>query len=135
MESPKNKMKSSGRGFTLIELLLALLIVAFAVTALLSLFISSMFLNMANSNLTTAISHAQHVLEKIKNIDFFYIQNNTWNNTMITSEDLNPMDSEYIDITVTPSGSYTKDVVATVYWKDRGIINRNIAFETLITGQ
>ena len=131
-------MKSSGKGFTLIELLLALAIVAFAVTALLSLFMSSIFLNMANRNLTIAISHAQYALEDKKSINFYSIPigSETWDSSTITSNNLVPLDSESIVIAVTaPGGPYTKDIIATVNWKDRGIINRSIAFETLIAGQ
>jgi len=124
--------KSLNKGFTLIELLLALLIVAFAVTALLSLFISSMFLNMANRGLTIAMSHAQYALEDIKNWNFVDIVNGSWD---IASHNLTPLDSESVVITVTDSGAYIKDVIATVNWEDRGIINRSIALETLITGE
>ena len=125
-------MGSLDKGFTLIELLLALLIVAFAVTALLSLFISSIFLNMANRGLTIAMSHAQYALEHTTNKSFSNIENETWN---IESYGLVPLDSESIDITVTDSGSYIKNIIATVNWTDRGIINRSIALETNITGQ
>jgi len=128
-------MGSLDKGFTLIELLLALLIVAFAVTALLSLFISSIFLNMANRGLTIAMSHAQYVLEHTKNKNFFYIKNEIWNIDDISNVSLVPLDSESIVITVTDSGSYIKNINATVNWQDRGIINRSITLETLITGE
>lgn len=130
-------MKSSGKGFTLIELVLALLIVAFAVTALLSLFISSIFLNMANSNLSVAMSHAQYALENKKKVNFLSLPvgTETWNSDTIRSKGLVPLNSETVVIVVTNSGSYEKDISLTVNWKDRGIINRSIAFQTLRTGQ
>jgi len=115
---------------------LALVIVAFSVTALLSLFASSIFLDMANKNLTTAISHAQYALEYIKNKNFFDVTNETWNTTKIdTLFNQNHLNSESVIIYPSAWGSYGKDVTVTVSWKDRGIINRSIAFETLITGE
>jgi len=124
------------KGFTLIELLLALVIVAFSVTALLSLFASSIFLDMANKNLTTAISHAQYALEYIKNKNFFDVTNETWDIAKIDNLfNQNHLNSESVIIYPSAWGSYGKDVTVTVSWKDRGIINRSIAFETLITGE
>ena len=124
------------KGFTLIELLLALVIVAFSVMALLSLFASSIFLDMANRSLTTAISHAQYALEYIKNKNFFDVTNETWDIAKIDNLfNQNHLNSESVVIAPTAWGSYGKDVTVTVSWKDRGIINRSIAFETLITGE
>ena len=124
------------KGFTLIELLLALVIVAFSVMALLSLFISSNLLDRANRNLTTAIAHAQYALEYVKDKNFFEVTNETWNTTKIdTLFNQNHLNSESVVITPATWGSYGKDVTVTVSWKDRGIINRSIAFETLITGE
>jgi len=126
------------KGFTLIELLLALVIVAFSVTALLSLFISSIFLDTANRSLTTAISHAQYALEYIKNeLGLPGDRTWSWNSAYIKNNtDLEPLDdSEYINTTVAPKSSNVKYVNVTVSWKDRGIINRSIDFKTLIAGE
>jgi len=125
------------KGFTLIEVLLALLIVAFSVMALLSIFISSIFLDTANRNLTAAISHAQYALEYIKNKNFLDIQNETWDTAKIdTLFNQNHLNSESVVIAQSPWGSYGKDVVVTVKWKYRSIVKeRSIVFETLITGE
>ena len=130
-------MSASDKGFTLIESLLALLIMLFSITAIFPIFINSTFLNVANSNLTVAISHAQYALEEKKEMNFISIPigTETWDSGKIISKGLIPLNSETVAITVTNSGSYMKDIIATVSWRGRGIINRNIALETLITGQ
>ncbi len=128
------------KGFTLIESLLALMIVSIAVISLLTVFINNMFLNMANKDLTIAMSHAQYALEYTKNKNFYNIMTETvttgtWNNSSMTYNKLVPLDAESIVITVSEPTLYFKDVIATVNWQERGIINRSISFETLIAGQ
>ena len=133
-------MKLLSKGFVFVEAMMAFLIVAFAVTALLSVFINNMFLNMANRDVTTAISHAQYALEYTKNKNFYNIVTETittatWNNSSMTYNKLVPMDAESIVITVSEPVLYVKDVIATVNWQERGIFNRSISLETEITGQ
>ena len=116
------------------------MIVAFAVTALLSVFINNIFLSMANRDLTIAISHAQYALEYAKSKNFYNIVTETvttatWNNSSMTYNKLVPLDAESIVITVSEPHLYLKDVIATVNWQERGIFNRSITLETEITGQ
>ena len=60
-------MNSRTRGFTLTELLLAAAIMAFVLCGLLILFINSSFLNEGNRNFTTAVAHAQYIMEELRN--------------------------------------------------------------------
>jgi len=124
-------MKLSNKGFTLAELILAAAIMAFALSGLLILLINCLFLNIANSNVSIAVAHAQYALEEIKNTNFTSIQSQTWDKTTISAKGLTPLDSESIVVNVT--GVKVLDVAVTVNWKDRGLRNRNLVFKTLLT--
>lgn len=123
-------------GFTLPELLLAAAILAFALSGILLLFINCIFLNESNRNLTTAITHAQFVLEEIKNTTFNNIATNinagTWdlNSAGITAKGLIPLSNESIDASV--SGTTLLDVTIPVSWRDFGTRDRNFTLRTLI---
>lgn len=112
---------------------MAAAILAFALTGLLFLFMNAAFLNEANRNLCTAVGHGQFALEELKNTNFSSINSQAWDQTVIASKGLTPLNSETIVIAVT--GIKIKDIQATVNWKDRGVRNRNITLETLITEQ
>ena len=105
MSGLSKTMGQFNKGFTLIESLLALMIVSIAVISLLSVFINNMFLNMANKDLTIAMSHAQYALEYTKNKNFYNIIDETvtigaWNSSGMTYNKLVPLDAESIVITV-----------------------------------
>jgi len=70
-------------------------------------------------------------MEEVKNLTFATIASQAWNTADISARGLNPLDTEAIVITVT--GVEPKDVLITVTWRDRNIINRTISMETLIT--
>jgi len=123
-------MKLSDKGFTLVELFLGAMIMAFALTAFLVIFINCIFLNTSNSNLSIATAHAQYALEEIKSTNFTSIASQTWNNATITAKGLTPLNSESIAINVT--GTAVLDVTVTVSWRDRGIRSRSYALETLM---
>lgn len=123
-------MKSCKKGLTLSELLLALMILAFTLTGLLALFINCIFLNESNRNLTIAISHAQFALEDLKNTTFASIASATWDSATISAKGLVPLNNEFISINV--SGTTSLDIQVIANWKDRGVIDRNIVFQTLM---
>jgi type II secretory pathway pseudopilin PulG len=124
-------MKLSVKAFTLVELLLAAAILALVISGLLLVFLNCIFLNEANRNSTTAISHAQFAMEEIKNTNFGSIASATWGNSTIVSKGLNPLNNESISIGV--SGSTVLNVNVTVNWKDRGTRDRNMSLVTLIS--
>lgn len=126
-------MKSQVKAFTLIEALFAMTILALGVIALLALFGNVIFLNTANRNLTVATTHAEYILEATRNKNFSTIQNQAWDSAAIAALGLTPLDTESISLTKT--GTDPLDVIATVSWQDRGLINRSISMETLITEQ
>ena len=131
------KMKGTARkGFTLPELLLAAAILAFVLCGLLVLFINCVFLNEANRNSTVALSHAQYVMEDIKNTDFYSIKTKIdngdwdWATPGITARGLNPLPNESID---TSHGSTDNplEVAVTVTWQDRRQRQRQAGLRTL----
>lgn len=123
------------KGVTISEVLLAAVILATALTALLMVFITIAILTEANRNTTRAITHAQYVLEDIKNTEFTTVQNNgdslwDWNTTTINSQGLSSLSNESINTEV--SGSDLLDITVVVSWHDRGGRNRNTTLETLL---
>jgi type II secretory pathway pseudopilin PulG len=134
----KKKRFLSLTGFTLSELLLAAVILAFALSGLLTLFVNCMFLNESNRNLTIATGHAQYVMEEIKNTNFAALKTKIdngdwdWDGQDIGSKGLTALSNESIDTNAT--GTDPLDVTVTVNWKDRGTRDRNTVLETLITG-
>ena len=127
------------KGVTLAELLLAVAIMAFILIALLLVFINCIILNESNRNLTVATSHAQFVMEQIKDsslTDFTglagRINSGTWdwNTAAITAQGLAALPNEAIDTNV--AGTTTLDISLTVTWLDRGTRPRTQTLRTLI---
>jgi prepilin-type N-terminal cleavage/methylation domain-containing protein len=124
------------KGMTLPELLLAASILAFAIAGILLLFVNCSLLNESNRNLTIAASHAQFVMEDIKNSNFATLQadigagNWNWTADIISSQNLTPLDNE--SITTQASGAGALDITVTVLWQDRNQRNRQFVLETIM---
>jgi type II secretory pathway pseudopilin PulG len=134
----KNVVK---KGFTLSELLLAATILSFAFGTLIVSFVACFLLNETNRNLSIAVTHAQYVMEEIRDtastvagFGNLTTQINSgnwdWNSTTVSSRGLSTLSNETIDSNVT--GTDLLDVTVTVNWQNRGR-NRNTVLETLIT--
>ncbi|MBF0595761.1 MAG: prepilin-type N-terminal cleavage/methylation domain-containing protein [Candidatus Omnitrophica bacterium] len=128
-------------GFTLPELLMSAAILSFCLSGLLATFISSTALNDSTRNLLTATTHAEFVMESIKNVAFVNIPSNqggaAWNawsfNTAgVTGMGLTALNNETISTTLTAINPI--DVTVTVSWSDKGGRARNILLRTLIAG-
>lgn len=130
-------MKLSNKGLSLPEVMLAGAILAFVLSGLMMLFIGSAFLNEANRNLSLATSHAQFVMEDIKNTDFGDIKTKIdngdwdWNAQAVAARGLSALDSETIDTSVT--GTNPLDIAVSVRWIERRTRNRSAQLETLIS--
>ena len=135
---------NDSKGFTLSELLLAFAILAFVLAGALSLFVTCIFLNEGSRNLGVATGHAQFILEDIKNTNFTSlktgaINSNTywdWNSAAITSKGLAALNTESINTHGAWADEIAKDrleVIVTVTWKDRGLRDRSVYLETLVT--
>ncbi len=136
-------MKSYCRGFTLSELLLAAAILAFVLAALLALFANCLILNEANRNLTVATTHAQYIMEEIRdtaNADFTQVEskinNHDWDLDASEIEsapyNLAALNNESINTDVTQSGN-PLGISVIVGWNDRGQKPRSIELDTLLT--
>ena len=125
------------KSFTLPELILATAILAIALCSILMSFYACFFLNEANRNRSIAISHAQYILEDIKSMDFDYIEDDIndgdWDWTIggIESHGLLPLPNETTDAAASNASGLINTSV-TVYWKDRGLRDRNLSIITLI---
>ena len=117
---------------------MAAAILVFALAGLLFLFISCMLLNESSRNRSIAITHAQFVLEEIKNTNFDVIETNinagnwNWDEAEIENENLPVLKSEAIETTVSASGD-PAGVLVTVSWQDRLGAYRNITLNSLFT--
>jgi len=131
------------KSFTLIELVLATLMLIFVLVALASSFLACSLLNEASRNLLIATSHAQYVMEEIKNkasttagfteLTSAYV-NTTWNwstPAAINTKGLIALRGESIQTTLVET-TY-KDVLVTVNWQDQNNRGRHIDLETIIT--
>ncbi|MBL7070033.1 MAG: hypothetical protein ISS27_01000 [Candidatus Omnitrophica bacterium] len=126
-------MRQKVEGFTLPELLFAAAVLAFVLVSLLFIFTSCLFLDESSRNSTLATSHAEYVIEDIKDTSFAQIpaMAGTWDTSAITAAGLNPVTGESIVIAV--SGVNPLNINVTVNWSDRGNRSRSISFSTLIT--
>lgn len=132
------------QGFTLSELLLASGIMAFVLVGLLQLFITCIFLNESNRNLSVATAHGQYVLEEMKNTNFTNFKIGSinadtywdWNSVTINSKGLGALNSEAITTDAAWVDAGTKDrldITVTLSWKDFGLRERSLVLRTLIT--
>lgn len=136
-----NKVSSrnlqENRAFVLSEVLLAAAILGLALSGLLALFLACGLLNESNRNRNVAMSHAQYVMEAIKNTDFDDIEDSInagnwdWNEGEIENAGLAKIRGEVIDVGV--SGSDPLEVNATVTWNDRVVVGRSISLESTFT--
>jgi len=121
------------KGLTLAEVLLGMVILVFAFVAVLALFANCIILNESNRNLTIAVSHAQFVMEEIKDTPYSIISSGDWDwdTAQIGTEGLNALTNESITTTIIETTRL--DVVVKAEWDDRGGRTRDIKLQTLIT--
>ena len=135
------------KGITLVELLLAAAMLSLVCSMLFLLFVNCILLNEFNRNRTIAATHAQYILEDIKDSDFIgleaAINAGNWdlNTAAIEAQfdpgdasDFIPLENEAIDTAVTDIGVAASllDITVTVTWDSRGGEARTISLETLI---
>jgi len=100
------------KAYTLVEVLVAGAIILICVAGLLFLFVTCRFLNDSNSNLVTAASDAQTVLEQIK--DLSYLQIGSY-----TPPQFNHLPEENVTLTTSSQNRLT-EVTVNVSWTERG---------------
>jgi hypothetical protein len=141
------------KSFSLIELMLATAFLTFVFGTLIVSFVACFLLNEANRNLSIATTHAQYILEEIKDaasaVTGFnnLIANGTsqWNwsytGTDFSSRSLSVLSNETTTVTLCDAGSTgciaptssteLLDITVTVNWHDRARA-RTMSLETLV---
>ena len=123
---------------TLIELIIAAAILIVASTVLAMLFTNSIILNEFNRNRTIGLSHAQYVMEEIKDANFStlasYITagNWDWDTADIADHDLASMSAQQVDTDVDQIADDFLDITVSVQWLSRTGRLQNIGVQTLI---
>lgn len=131
-------MSLNRKGFTLPELLVTAFIMAFSLSAILTTYINTVMLNESCRNMTTAISHAEFVLENLRNTSFASIPTNitsgvwNWNSAAVTAQGLKALNSEVV--TTSYQGSNPIDILVTVSWNDTHGRARTQILKTSISG-
>lgn len=147
------KVRNKGffvKSFTLAEVMLTALFLSVVVSALLASFVACFLLNEANRNQSISTTHAQYVMEEIKDSastangfnNLRTVVPTQWNWSVsndFTSRGFSYLDSERITVTFTDAltgaaptaASKLLDVVVSVSWLDRAR-NKNMLLETLI---
>lgn len=114
------------------------MIMAVAFIMILMIYANCCSLEEAGRNLIVATTHADFVMEDIRNTNFSSISTNinngnwNWNSANITAASLTPLNNE--SITTQASGTNPLDVTVTVAWRDSQQRNRTKVLETLISG-
>jgi len=140
-------IKKLKKSFTLLELLLASVIIASVLSVLLLEFITCAYLSESSRNLTRGITHAQYIMEEIKNTSFLTIADqidaNAWDfdaagfgaelcgvdADCITANILN---SEVINTTVDETDPELIEITVDVSWQDKSTRASSTSLETLI---
>ncbi len=138
------------KGITLAEVLLGMVILTFALVAVLALFANCIISNESNRNLTIALSHVQFVMEEIKNESALEsiktkIDGGIWawnTDSDFTDQGVNRLTNETITTCCydsTNSVCYSAcppddllDILVVDEWDDRGGRTRDISLKTLI---
>ena len=128
----------SRKGFTFIEILLAVGFLVFTLASSLALFANCILLNEHNRSLSTAVSHAQYVMEEIKGAPFSSAKTNIdngnwdWDTSDIAAKGLSFLDNESIDTSESGTSSDLLNVIIVVNWQARNGRARSTSLETLI---
>lgn len=129
---------SSQAAFSFPEILVSAGILGFAISALIGFFINTLALNETSRHMTVAVTHADALLEEIRNASFSSLASGIgqgawdWDATAITAKGLVPLKNE--QITTTVSGSTLLTVTVQVAWSDSSGRARSLALTTMTGG-
>ena len=140
MKSLSGKFRSDAlgsQGFTFVELLIAVGLLMITLPVSLLAIMDMRVLNEASRNRMIAQTHAQTVLEQVKDAGFTTMKTDIdagawdWNSTLIESNGLDPLLAEAIDTQA--SGTDELNVTVQVFWEDHGGRVSAYSLETLFT--
>lgn len=120
------------------EMLLTAIILGYALSVVLAGYVNNVALDEASRNLSSAVSHAEFVLEDIRNTSFSSVAGNitsgnwNWDTSTVTAKGLTALNSE--SIAATSSGTNPLDITVTVSWNDLRGRSRSRVLKTTISG-
>jgi len=136
-EAERNSMK----GLTLAELVVAMGLLVFVLTGLLSLFTNCIFLNENTRHVASALSHAQYILEEIQSATNFtavqsQINSGRWDLDVVALNaspyNLTALPQESISTRIFQGGD-PLGISVRVAWNNRGQITKSVELRTLKT--
>ena len=110
------------------ELMIAIFILVIGIGSLIAVFVNCLWLNEQARNLTVATSHAEYVLEEIRDIGFSEIAGkdedwwSAWVANTVENAELNTLPQENISVSVSDPDLDPLTITVTVGWVER---NRN----------
>ena len=113
-------------------------ILGYALSVVLAGYANNVALDEASRNLSSAVSHAEFVLEDIRNTSFGSVAGNitsgnwNWNTSTVTTKGLTALNSE--SIAAASSGTNPLDITVTVTWNDVHGRSRSRVIKTTISG-
>ncbi|MBU0634094.1 MAG: hypothetical protein KKB82_00160 [Candidatus Omnitrophica bacterium] len=127
------------KAFTLSELMVSALILALILVSIVAVLTNINLLNETNRNLTIAVTHAEYLIEEIKNASFSGLESNigsgVWDFTsaqLSATYGLSGLNNESVNTTVEQSGN-PLEISVTVNWTDIGQRNRSVTLSLLRT--
>jgi len=123
------KISLSKKAFTMPELMIAIFILVIGIGSLIAAFVNCLWLNEQAANLTAVTSHAEHVLEEIRDTEFSQIASTDWD-AWIENEGIATLSQESIAVSV--SGTDPLTITVTVNWLERSR-NKTESFTTEVT--
>ncbi len=122
----------------MVEMLMTAAILGYALSVVLAGYVNNVALDEASRNLSSAVSHAEFVLEDIRNTSFGSVASNitsgnwNWNTSTVTTKGLTALNNE--SIAATSSGTNPLDITVTVTWNDVHGRSRSRVMKTTISG-
>lgn len=129
---------TSQNAFSLVELLVTAAIMAYSLSVILTTYNNSALLNEASRNQTSAIAHANVVMEEIRGTNFNAVAANitagiwNWNAAAVTTKGLTALNTESIATTFTGTNPLT--ITVTVAWKNTKGANQTRTLKTMMSG-
>ena len=140
---PRNSNRAIKSGVTLAEMMIAASVLLLMCAMMYLLFANCIILNQLNRERTLAMTHAEYVLEEIKNESFTNLESRIngispwtaewdWNTATIGTEGLSALNNEAIDTNEVGADPDLLDIVVNVSWTNRRGITQTVSLETLL---